>query len=322
MSGAESVRRSEPARTPGDVIRTPYRLALGLERLKPGESWLEIDAGLDAELAEKRRLFREHRDQVFVEQPGSRDAQQEVLACVARALAASAPDRYALEDAGLRRLPGGDVTPLGAAGPPPLERAALCVQEDLCLMERSASGWCLTAASVCFPTRWDLPSKLGLPLSGIHARVPGYHEGLERPTDRFFDGMKEGAVYRRANWSLLDDPSLFQPGEKQRRDRNPGIDAGNAGERVWLRVERQTLQRLPRTGAVLFTIRVHQHRIAELAAERGAGERLLGAIRSMPAEMQAYKSLAAVRDATLAYLEARRGPALRAPDPLRNPREG
>ena len=40
-----------------------------------------------------------------------------------------------------------------------------------------------------------------------------------------------------------------------------GVTAENAGQRLHLRVERQTLSRLPRTGAVLFTIRTHMKRL-------------------------------------------------------------
>lgn len=39
------------------------------------------------------------------------------------------------------------------------------------------------------------------------------------------------------------------------------MTAENAGQRLHLRVERQTLSRLPKTGAVLFGIRTHMKRL-------------------------------------------------------------
>lgn len=48
---------------------------------------------------------------------------------------------------------------------------------------------------------------------------------------------------------------------------------------VWLRSERQTLRRLPRTGAVVFTIRVYQTPVVDLAAEPGVPGRLASAVR-------------------------------------------
>src|SRR6185295_19156177 len=107
--------------------------------------------------------------------------------------------------------------------------------------ERNDAGWCLTAAAVCFPTRWDLPSKMGLPLATIHDPVPGYRARVVAPADRFFDALAPGPVFRRANWSLLDDPALFQPVARRGGGPNEAIDAHNAGDAIWFRVERQTL---------------------------------------------------------------------------------
>lgn len=48
---------------------------------------------------------------------------------------------------------------------------------------------------------------------------------------------------------------------------------------VFLRSERQTLRRLPRTGAVVFTIRVYQTPVVDLAKEPGVPGRLASAVR-------------------------------------------
>ena len=72
---------------------------------------------------------------------------------------------------------------------------------------------------------------------------------------------------------------------------NETVTGDNAGERLWLRVERQTLRRLPDTGAIAFGIRIHQHPLSSLA---GSGERLSTlrtAIANLPIETFDYKSL-------------------------------
>ncbi|MGK0485779.1 MAG: hypothetical protein ACJAYI_001288, partial [Myxococcota bacterium] len=185
---------------------------------------------------------------------------------------------------------------------PALEVAARCTQEDLVVMEERPEGWCLTAASVCFPTRWDLPTQLGLPMTAIHERVPGYQEQLNASSNRFFDGMKAGLVFKRGNWSLMDDPALFQPSGKMQTRERSDLDASNAGEKIWLRVEHQTLQRLPATGAILFGIRIHRTRLDAVAEMPDAARTLLASIDTMDADMQLYKSLALVRGAATAYL--------------------
>ncbi|KAI0723515.1 hypothetical protein C8Q76DRAFT_398233 [Earliella scabrosa] len=69
-----------------------------------------------------------------------------------------------------------------------------------------------------------------------------------------------------------------------------------------LRTERQTLRRLPRTGAVVFTIRVYQTRLEELVRERGVPGRMASAIRSWPEDVARYKARGAY-ESILPYLD-------------------
>ena len=74
----------------------------------------------------------------------------------------------------------------------------------------------------------------------------------------------------------------------------------DAGERVWVRVERQTLRRLPRTGSVVFGIRTRQRPLGEIGeADRSA---LRTALRDLPDDMAAYKSITHLRPAVLEWL--------------------
>lgn len=59
-------------------------------------------------------------------------------------------------------------------------------------------------------------------------------------------------------------------------------------ERIRLRTERQSLRRLPRTGAIVFTIRTYIFPIVELAKEPGIPGRMASAIRSWPEDVQQY----------------------------------
>ena len=54
-----------------------------------------------------------------------------------------------------------------------------------------------------------------------------------------------------------------------------------------LRVEHQTLRRLPRTGAVVFTIRVYMTPLAELG--RGEAGRLAAAVRGVKEQDVVYR---------------------------------
>ena len=80
----------------------------------------------------------------------------------------------------------------------PLELAGRLVQEDLCLIEASPDGPRLTAAVLCFPSRWRLHEKLGRPLAEVHGKVPFYGDRLARPVDRFMAHVRTGHIAARA----------------------------------------------------------------------------------------------------------------------------
>ena len=67
--------------------------------------------------------------------------------------------------------------------------------------------------------------------------------------------------------------------------RKRGVGTAATPGTVRLRSERQTLRRLPRTGAIVFTIHVYQTRIADLAGEPGVPGRMASALRSWPEDV-------------------------------------
>ncbi len=127
-------------------------------------------------------------------------------------------------------------------------------------------------------SRWVLAEKIGHPLAAVHERVPLYADRLSNPVDRFMRHLKAGKLAQRLNWSVVDDPALFQIGGKHRTTRNPAVTPENAGDSLFLRVERQTLARLPESGFVLFAIHVHSAPVARIAADPAVAGRLAEAV--------------------------------------------
>lgn len=282
----------------------PYRMAMGLVTV-PEPTWFEIDEHYPEEMAERRRLLAERHDEVFGTLDGSDAARQETLDELATHLPAHHPGWFSRSGTTLENHLTGETWELGNPPCDPLELAARLVQEDLCIVQPGPDGPIFTAGVVCFPSRWRLHEKLGGPLGTVHARVPVYPDRLSRPVDRFMSHLKPGHIASRLNWSLLDDPALFQPTGKWRTAADTSIDAVNAGNRLFLRVERQTLRRLPRSGAVLFGIRVHSYRLDTVAAEPAIAGRLAEAVRALPPEIAHYKSLPPFREALLTWLDER-----------------
>ncbi|HAJ48310.1 MAG TPA: DUF3445 domain-containing protein, partial [Alphaproteobacteria bacterium] len=111
-------------------------------------------------------------------------------------------------------------------------------------------------------------------------------------------------VLWRANFVLVTEPTLFMPGgHAAAKERGDGITPDNAGSRLWLRVERQTLTRLERTGAVVFTIKTLIDPLASLTGQRALCHGLRGALESMAPGMQAYKSFSGYKTALFAWLD-------------------
>jgi hypothetical protein len=282
----------------------PFRLSMGLERLDLRD-WIEPDEHLAEDLREKERLLAERHHDVFAALPEAAAGSAEVLELLTAHLPARFPALYRRAGKRFDNLITGQSWRLTDLALHPLDLAGRLVQEDLCLMQRDqCSGiYRLVGASVCFPTRWRLLEKLGQPVGTIHQPVPGYQEQLASTMDRFFDRLKVERPVWRLNWSLVDDPRLFQPSGHGRHERNTDITASNAGEMVWLRMERQTLRRLPRSREVLFTIRVYVHPLRTLATHPRRAAALAAAVRALPPAMQQYKSLPPLRDAVLGWLD-------------------
>jgi hypothetical protein len=275
-------------------------MAMGLVSV-PEVEWFDIDEHYQAEVAERQRLMTERRAEVFSMQPCAAAASAETLTMLTEHLARVHPDWFACDGTTFyNRLTGEDVA---LTEDQPLALAGRLVQEDLCLIEASPEGPRLTAAIVCFPSRWRLDEKLGRPLAEIHARVPFYGDRLARPVDRFVGHVRAGHIAARLNWSVMDDPTLFQPTGKWRTSYDVTITEQNAGDRLFLRVERQTLRRLPVSGAVLFGIRVHVYRLARAVTTPEAAAGLAAAVRALPDETAHYKSLPMFQTALLGWLD-------------------
>lgn len=282
----------------------PFKLAMGLQPLDL-QDWIEPDVRLADELAEKERLLRDRHQEVFAALPEALAGSVEVLELLAEHLPKRFPTLYKREGDILHNLVTQQTWDLSQDVLQPLDLAGRLVQEDLCLMQQDlkAGVYRLVGASLCFPTRWRLAEKLGKPLNVIHAPIPGYEEQLAATMDRYFERIKVDKPVWRINWSLIDDPTLFQPTGHGRQGLNPAITPENAGEKLWLRMERQTLRRLPRTHDILFTIRVHVRPLRELAAHPERAAMLAVAMRTMPEPMRLYKSLPPFFDAVLAWLD-------------------
>jgi len=222
----------------------------------------------------------------------------------------------------------------------PMKISGLLVQDDLAIMlEGNDSRYYFQAGSICTAGFWRMRDKIGHPLERIHegGRVPQYKEKLKNSMNRFFTKMRTDKPVTRNNYFMqivrkADDPARLKSidgDEMAWSDTTNGHEAHfdepthapkpeflNAGDfvepqpigldevdRVRFRTERQSLRRLPRSGAIIFTIRTYIEPVTKLAQEPGVPGRMADAIRSWTPDVAEYKGQYLYKDAVLDYLD-------------------
>ena len=136
-----------------------------------------------------------------------------------------------------------------------------------------------------------------------HARTPADEEKLQPSLTRFFRRLTPDSPVSRNNWLMQVLPP--SPAHHAHALEELAWAEGGAGpedtfrktprpappppipERMRLRVEHQTLRRLPRSGAVVFTIRVYLTPLAELG--HGEAGRLAAALRGVKEQDVVYR---------------------------------
>jgi hypothetical protein len=291
---------STPRPTPYDGSSKLFQI--GLKPLDLSD-WIDVDERLPDYLGEKERLAAAHPDETFVAEAGTQTAQAEVLALLAAHLPGRFPETYRRIGNAIEIAPTGRRVALDVPGMPPLKVAAALVQEDLVLMRKSDSGWRLAAGSLSFPSSWRLREKFGHPIHEVHGPVPGFGAGTRNAEliARMFDNLRPEIAVIRWNWSIYGDDELYHPEAASPETRRFGENT----DRVFLRVERQTLRKLPQSRDILFTIRIHVDPLAALEAEPEA-PRIAGALVAQLGELNdeqvAYKGLTLERERLMARL--------------------
>ena len=224
-----------------------------------GDDWLRVDDAYGPQMALRDQLITDQPQVVLGALPEGQDAASELYDTVLARLSHQPGYRIGQTEA---QRPDGRMVPLDAAQP--FATLGQLVQEDLCLLQRQGDEHVLTGAVLCFPASWSLDEKLGRPLIGIHRPVKSYDPDIARRVQRLFDALRPEQPLWRMNALVYVDPSLHQ--SRREDDRRTDRRGGQ-----YLRAERQTLLRLPRTGAVLFAIHTYVVALSALTAAERAG---------------------------------------------------
>ena len=184
-----------------------------------------------------------------------------------------------------------------------LEEMARFVQEDLCILRRRDDGWNLRAAAVCFPSYWSLKEKMGKPLDLIHGPVPQLTPGINEVITSKMDALEHQTPVERFNWTLTCDSELYQPSPY--RPEPPTFGDDEAGDNIFVRVERQTLTKL-RSGDILFTIRTYINPLKTICGDHELAVGLHDSILNTPMEVLAYRGIDKFGSQVLRHIGSRR----------------
>ena len=158
----------------------------------------------------------------------------------------------------------------------PIENIGRLIQEDILIhqLDLQEKRYKLIAGALCFPSFWTLSQKMGMNLDRIHKPVPEYSEDIAKRVDRLFVGLRPEIPIWRANWTVKNNTNLYMPLFEE----EVLPEALNLEKDWWIRVERQTFNKLPLSGAVLFGI--HTYVVSPKSLEKVQLEKLLERLKS------------------------------------------
>ncbi|MEY3478817.1 MAG: hypothetical protein RL415_1080 [Actinomycetota bacterium] len=242
-------------------------------------NWLLRDAEFDLTVQLKKKLLATRRSEVVGLQPGGDEVAEEAAQLVSAW-------------AGVE---------LASRGIDALVEASLLVADDLAVLQpiKSHDGseqLLLNAAVVCCPSRWMLSEKMGHNMLAIHEPVAKYADHVGAAVDTYFQRLTVEKPVWRSNWIIQDHPALFQP-------QIPTGSLVKTPDELWIRMERQTLRRLPKTGGILFTIRGYQQPLPEyLSRSKQIAQNIRTMLERLPDDVAQYKSVLKYRPAIMNWI--------------------
>ena len=201
--------------------------------------WLIEDDAFAGQMALRDQLLAERREAVLAMDESVRPAAEELLDMVLERVYPGAGARVTRRD-------GVEVEIDRDA---PLLTLGRLVQEDFNLLDKVGDEHVLKGSVLCFPAGWTLAEKFMKPMVRIHQPVAVYDENVAARVQRLFDGVQPDRPLWRFNALWYTRPELFLP--RSETDKRHKVSPELAS---YLRSERQSILRLPKTRVVVFSI--------------------------------------------------------------------
>ncbi|KAG5340144.1 hypothetical protein E4T56_gene19449 [Termitomyces sp. T112] len=245
-------------------FRWDYHQTMSLKKFEP-DFWLELESTYLDRLKQRKELYSQYKTDILDALPGSSSACVELAEMVIQFLCARYPRHFVFTpstgifnnrileqeaDTTAWRYKGAGE----GAGIEALKFLMDHVPEDfLVTQENTKTGnYELIAGVVCSALGWTIQHKLGKPLHKIHGPVPDYKEKMEFSMNRFFSKMSCDKPIQRGSWGLEIGKPLFTPPNDPHLKLRETQLSDLKLEDIHLRVDWQTLRRLPISRAIIF----------------------------------------------------------------------
>lgn len=307
-------------RFPFPFIEDKYRYSVNIEPHTPGPKGTVYEHAFDID----EHYVSEMRDRALVLQddpgrcqalPHMMTAQWDMLELVMVSLARDYPDLFTLHRDGAhwhwinrplnidQKFTFGEVNSLPYE---PMEYIGRQVQGDFSIQDQRDNQLWMDAGIITSQADWSLDFDVGMNFFEWHGPVPLAHEaGVFERALKFLLNLQIGSPVRRLNWTMTINPRLDTSPEnypKWGKDRTT-ITPENVGEKLHLRVELQGLFRLPRSNAILFSIRGYLMSLEQIVTVPKWGRRLPRVLKTLPPELVEYKGLVRYRQTAIDWLE-------------------
>jgi hypothetical protein len=293
----------------------PYRWAapefqVGLQAIRACD-WLLVDGTYGDFMCAKRRHLSRSPELFYRAMPDSLAAQRELRRMVVAHLLEEHSALFSVSDGTLTCAAGGHSWDLNDEPAEPLWQLSDFVQEDFMLLQEIDGRQTITAASNAYSSSGRLAAAVGRDVRWAHEPVPDLTALHGARIDRILGSVYEDALCARFNWQLTPLTSIFFPSDPHSASKAAlrsvsaqlSKDPSLAPSLLHMRVERQTLRRLPETRAVAFSIHTYSDPLSSLINDPAALHALRRLLGDYSAARLQYTEMDAVHAAVIAWIE-------------------
>jgi dimethylamine monooxygenase subunit A len=310
------MRSGSNAPVDGPLYR-PYRWAaadfqLGLRPIRP-ENWILIGAEHAEMMRQKCERLDTYRPFYYRTLANSLPAQRELRDQITAHLAADHPQSFEKSGSVVRSLITGRTLDLDDDSTEPLMQVSYLVEEDFMLLEMVGGITQITAASNAYSSSGRLVGSVGHDMEWAHEPVPQLTHKLGGKINRVLGSIHASTPCERFNWQITPMATVFFPHDDPHAANAAAMrkilaelrrDPARAGELLWIRVERQTLRRLPDSDAVAFSLHTYSDPLSSMQSDVESVRAIWTLLNNYAEERWKYSEMDIVRDPLMLWLEA------------------